>query len=222
MVINMYDEDDYLMLSGIQHFIFCQRQWALIHIEKQWQENYLTTSGRLMHKKAHSENAIEKRGTTVIVRGLRVFSNELGISGQCDIVELHQSDVGIHISDLDGRWTVLPIEYKRGHEKDGIEDQLQLCAEAVCLEEMLCTNISYGYLFYGENKRRTEVIFSEELRQKLNDTCKIMHDYTKKGFTPKVKKKKKCDACSLKDVCLPTIENQSVGAYYDRLIRSDS
>lgn len=124
----MYSEEDYLMLSGIQHFAFCQRQWALIHIEQQWAENYKTTAGELMHKKAHDEGSFEKRGDLLIIRGLRIASHELGLSGQCDVVEFHQSEKGIDLFGYDGKWTPVPIEYKHGTPKENNADELQLCA----------------------------------------------------------------------------------------------
>ena len=110
----MYQEEDYLMLSGIQHFAFCRRQWALIHIEQQWEENYRTTAGELFHKKAHSETSFERRGDILTIRGLRIASAKLGLSGQCDIVEFHRDDAGIQIRGYEERWNIVPVEYKRG------------------------------------------------------------------------------------------------------------
>ena len=150
-----YAESDYLMLSGLQHFEFCRRQWALIHIEQQWEENFRTTSGELMHKKAHEETSVEKRGNLIIMRGLRIASSQLGLSGQCDVVEFHRCSLGIEIHGYEGRWLPVPVEYKRGTEKEGREDEIQLCAQALCLEEMFLTEIPKGYLYYGETRRRT-------------------------------------------------------------------
>ena len=214
-----YREEDYLMISGIQHFQFCRRQWALIHIEQQWAENYQTTAGLLMHKKAHDESSVEKRGDLIIMRGLRIASRQLGFSGQCDVVEFRSVRDGITLSGYDGTWDVVPIEYKRGTEKDGCEDAVQLCAQAICLEEMFLTDISKGYLFYGENKRRTEVIFDEMLRGQVKMLCEEMHMFYRKGYTPKVKTSKKCRSCSLKDLCLPKLnKNLDVERYIrDRL-----
>ena len=161
----MYAEEDYLMLSGIQHFAFCRRQWAMIHIEQQWAENYRTTSGELMHKKAHDEGSFEKRGDLLIVRGLRISSRELGLSGQCDVVEFHQDKDGIELFGYEGKWNPVPIEYKRGTPKENNADALQLCAQAICLEEMFQTNISEGFLYYGENRRRSKTEFTDDLRQ---------------------------------------------------------
>lgn len=170
----MYAEEDYLMISGIQHFSFCRRQWALIHIEQQWAENYQTTSGELFHKKAHSENDIEKRGDLLIVRGMRISSPRLGVAGQCDVVEFHKAEDGIPIQKYDGLWNMEPIEYKRGRPKAGDEDVLQLCLQAMCLEEMFLTEIQKGSLFYGENRRRTDIVFTEQLRRKVEEICREM------------------------------------------------
>lgn len=200
-----YSESDYLLLSGIQHFEFCRRQWALIHIEQQWAENFRTTAGELMHKKAHEENSVEKRGDLIIMRGLRISSAKLGISGQCDIVEFHKRKRGITLSDYEGLWDVTPVEYKRGTAKAGLEDEVQLCAQAMCLEEIFLTEIHKGYLFYGENRRRTEVVFDDDLREHVGHICREMHELYSKGYTPKVKTSAKCRACSLKEICIPKI-----------------
>ena len=210
----MFREEDYLLLSGIQHFVFCRRQWALIHIEQQWDDNYWTTSGELFHKKAHREESFEKRGNVLIVRGMRVFSRELGIVGQCDVVEFQKSESGISLQNYEGKWRTVPIEYKRGKPKIGEEDELQLCAQSICLEEMLLTDIEKGYLYYGENRRRTEVIFSQEIRERVYNLCKEMHEIYAKGYTPKVKTGKRCNACSLKEICVPKLQkNVNVSDY---------
>ena len=121
-----YNEEDYLQLSGIQHFRFCRRQWALIHIENQWAENLRTTEGSLMHERVHDSDLIENRGTLIITRNKRVFSSTLGISGNCDVVEFYRSDSGVHIIEKPGLYQLYPIEYKRGTIKENDADQLQL------------------------------------------------------------------------------------------------
>lgn len=194
------------MLSGIQHFAFCRRQWAIIHIEQQWAENHRTTAGELMHKKAHDEGSFEKRGNLLIARGLRISSRELGVSGQCDVVEFHRDEGGIDLFGYDGKWRPVPVEYKRGIPKEDNADELQLCAQAVCLEEMFQTVISEGYLYYGENRRRSHVEFSCALREELNQAVKEMHTLFQRGYTPKVKPSKKCKACSLEELCVPKLQ----------------
>ena len=202
----MYSEEEYLMLSGIQHFAFCRRQWAMIHIEQQWAENYRTTAGELMHKKAHDEGSFEKRGDLLIVRGLRISSRELGLSGQCDVVEFHRDDEGVKLFGYEGKWTPVPVEYKHGAPKEDNADELQLCAQAICLEEMFQIRIPDGYLFYGENRRRSHVEFTEDLREAVKKAAGEMHDLFQKGYTPNVKPTKKCRACSLEDLCLPKLQ----------------
>ena len=135
-----YSEEDYLLLSGIQHFAFCRRQWALIHIENQWAENERTVDGIIMHEKAHSGD-VESRGDVVIMRALRVFSATLGASGECDMVEFNRNADGISLNGHDGLWQPYPVEYKRGKPKEHNADEMQLCAQAMCLEEMLCCTI---------------------------------------------------------------------------------
>lgn len=217
----MYTEENYLMLSGIQHFAFCRRQWALIHIEQQWEENYRTTAGELMHKKAHDEGAFEKRGELLIVRGLRIASHELGLSGQCDVVEFHQSEDGITLFGYDGRWNPVPIEYKHGSPKENNADEFQLCAQAICLEEMFQTKIPEGFLYYGETRRRSHVEFTESLREDVKKISTEMHELFQRGYTPKVRYTKQCKACSLENLCIPKLQKAgSVREYMERNVRS--
>lgn len=217
----MYAEEDYLMLSGIQHFAFCRRQWAIIHIEQQWEDNYRTTSGELMHKKAHDEKAFEKRGDLLTVRGLRISSRELGVSGQCDVVEFRQCGGGITVFGYEGEWSPVPIEYKHGAPKEHNADELQLCAQAICLEEMFQTDIPNGYLYYGENRRRTRVEFTVQLRDEVRKMTKEMHDMFARGHTPNGKHTKQCGACSLKDLCVPKLQKtMKVRAYIVKNIRA--
>lgn len=210
----MYDADDFLQLSGIQHFTFCRRQWALAYIELQWQENVRTVEGKLLHENAHDAGLKEKRGDVIIVRAMPVHSRELGVSGECDVVEFHKSKDGVTLSGHEGTYTAIPIEYKRGEPKINDVDQLQVAAQALCLEEMLCCDIPYGYIYYGETRHRQKVAFSPELRQKVKDMFAEMHQYYERRYTPKVKRTKSCNACSLKDVCLPVLnKDRSVAEY---------
>ena len=202
----MYAEEDYLMLSGIQHFAFCKRQWAMIHIEQQWAENYRTTAGEIMHKKAHDESAFDKRGNLLTVRGLRISSRSLGLSGQCDVVEFHQDENGIDLFGYEGKWNIVPVEYKRGTVKENNADELQLCAQAVCLEEMFQMDIPEGFLYYGENRRRHQVEFTSELRSEVERTADKMHEMFRRGHTPGAKPSKQCKSCSLENLCLPKLQ----------------
>lgn len=198
-------EEDWLQLSGLQHFAFCRRQWALIHIENQWAENYRTIDGRLMHENAHDQGLRERRGDVLIVRGLAIHSSQLGVSGQCDVVEFHRDPAGITLRDCEGLWRPYPVEYKRGKPKEGQADELQLCAQAMCLEEMLCCAIPEGALYYGETRHRLAVQFTLELREQVQSSLAQMHELYRKLHTPKVKPSKGCNACSLKDLCVPKL-----------------
>lgn len=209
------DADDDLLLSGIQHFAFCKRQWALIHLEGQWKENVRTVKGAIVHEKAHDASLTEKRGNLLIVRGLRVSSETLGASGQLDVVEFHRGTTGAHLHGQEGLWMPYPVEYKKGKPKDGPEDVLQLCAEALCLEEMFCCDVPEGCLYYDEIHRRERISFDEALRADVRRAFSEMHDYARRGHTPRVKPAKHCRACSLEPVCLPrAYKKWDVAAYY--------
>lgn len=210
----MYQEEDFLQLSGLQHFAFCRRQWALIHIEKQWSENYRTMDGQIFHERAHNRELEESRKDLVIVRGVSVFSAQLGISGQCDVVEYRRGTTGIPLDGREGLWQPFPVEYKRGRPKENGADSLQLCAQAMCLETMLCCPIPEGALYYGETRRRVGVTFSEELRSRVKEMLSQMHEWYRRGHTPRVKPTKSCNACSLKDLCLPKMMKQKPVAAY--------
>lgn len=199
------DSDDYLMMSGLQHFCFCRRQWALIHLEQQWSENLRTTEGHLLHQRCHDESLREKRGGLLIVRGMRVVSHRLRLSGSCDVVEFRAAPHGVPLQGQAGLWLPMPVEYKHGSPKQSDADRLQLCAQAMALEEMLVCEIPQAALFYAEPHRRELVELTPELRQKTADAAREMNDYFARGYTPKVKPGKHCNACSLKALCLPAL-----------------
>lgn len=200
-----YKEDDYLMISGIQHFKFCRRQWALIHIEQQWAENVHTVVGELMHKKAHDPYLTEKRKDVLITRALPVSSRALGVRGECDVVEFHKCADGVKLYGHRGLYQIFPVEYKKGKPKISEEDILQLVTQAMCLEEMFSTVVTEGAIFYGETRRREAVVITEELRCQVKEMFQEMHQYYERRYTPKVKWSKSCNGCSLKDVCLPKL-----------------
>lgn len=216
-----YEEEDFLQLSGIQHFLFCRRQWALIHIENQWAENGRTMDGIFFHQHAHDSTQHEKRGNILISRGMYIHSRELGLSGQCDIVEFYRSEQdGVSIHGQTGLWKPYPIEYKRGRQKPDIYDEAQVCAQAMCLEEMYVCTIENGALFYGEDKRRHVVTLDSELRQKVRNAAREMHAIYQKGVTPRAHKRKACMSCSLVNLCLPELEEAaSVSSYLARMLR---
>lgn len=208
------DQDDYLMMSGIQHFSFCRRQWALIHLEQQWSENLRTVEGRLLHERCHDDSLREKRGDLLIVRGMRVISHRLRLSGSCDIVEFHADPNGITLQQEPGLWRPVPVEYKHGSPKANNADRLQLCAQAMALEEMLVCDIPQGVLFYAEPHRREQVELTPELRQETQSIADEMNGYFSRGYTPKVKPGKHCNACSLKELCLPALYRRVDAADY--------
>lgn len=211
-----------LQLSGLQHFIFCRRQWALIHIENQWKDNLRTVEGDLMHERAHDEKQRERRGDLLILRGLPVFSRSLGISGQCDVVEFRSDPEGVPLHGEDGLWLPCPVEYKRGKPKTHDADRMQLCAQAMCLEEMLCCAIPEGALFYGEPRRRTAVPLTVELRQAVRDALTEMHQLFQRGYTPRVRPAKACNACSLKELCLPALARRGSASAYLKKAMEDN
>lgn len=214
-----YKEEDFLLLSGIQHFVFCKRQWALIHIEQQWQENLRTIEGEILHEKTHDNTIKEKRGDLIISRGMAIFSRTLGITGNCDVVEFYKSSDGVNIFGREGRYKPVPVEYKRGKPKEDESDVLQLCAQAMCLEEMLLCEIQEGFLYYGETKRRLKIVLDDFLRERVKIMFKEMHDLYDKRYTPKAKFSKACKACSLDEICMPRLcKNPSVNGYINKYI----
>lgn len=214
------DEDHYLMLSGIQHFEFCRRQWALIHIEQQWEENVKTVEGQHLHQKADQPFIREKRGNKLIVRAMPIKSRELKITGICDVVEFIKDQDGIELNGVKGKYSPYPVEYKRGKPKKNDSDIFQLTAQAMCLEEMLLCEINTGYLYYNEIKHRVEVPLTRETKDKVKKVVAEMHDYYKRRHTPMVKTGAFCKNCSLQNICLPNLMNKrSVKSYIEGKIK---
>lgn len=202
----MYSEDELLPISALQHLVFCERQWGLIHLEQLWTENALTAQGRVMHERVHDET-IESRGDLKQVRGLAIRSLSLGLIGKTDLVELHRLSEddprAIVLPNINGHWQPVPVEFKRGRPKIDRCDEVQLCAQAMCLEEMLGGSIPSGALFYGQPKRRMEVLFDESLRRETLAAITKLHELTCEGKTPRAQFGKKCKSCSLLSQCLP-------------------
>lgn len=221
-MIASYSEDDLLAISGIQHFAFCQRQWALIHIEKQWSENLRTVEGKQLHERVDNPDFFEARGGILTTRSVPLSSYTLGFYGVADIVEFHAvENNGITLNGRQGKWHPVPVEYKRGKPKKDIIDEVQLCTQAMCLEEMLKINIEYGYIFYGETKHRTKVLFNDELRGQVKRLSELMHNMYNKQYTPKaIINDKNCKSCSLFDVCLPKLgkKQSSVNNYINKYL----
>lgn len=209
MTVSSFDDESLLPLSGLQHFAYCKRQWALIHIERQWDENVATVDGRHLHQKVHSQLPTEARGDTLIARSLPLVSRRLGLYGVADVVEFvrpvggEDRDSLAELPGREGKWIVRPVEYKRGRPKSDDRDEVQLCAQAMCLEEMLNIVIKVGYLFYGKVQRRTLVSLTTALRDRVRDLSKGMHQLFDTGFTPRPEKLSRCSLCSLADICLP-------------------
>lgn len=232
----MFSEDQLVPISALQHWLYCPRQCALIHLEQAWAENRFTAEGRVMHENAH-EGADETKSGVRITRGMPVVSMSLGLTGQCDVVEFSAcGDLRFQISDLKGRAaesadaepdvnfksqisnlkstpSVQPVEYKRGKPKAHRADEVQLCAQALCLEEMLGIRIPSGALYYGEKRRRTEVVFDEELRELVRTTAEEVSACFAAGRTPLAEyEPRRCDACSLIDFCQPQAMRFKKGA----------
>jgi len=206
----VYTQDDLLPLSGIQHYAFCERQWGLIHLERQWEENLGTAEGRILHERVHNPDINEFREGVVFARSVHLVSHRLGLWGLADMVEFHPvgSDEGKNGVPLPGRqglFLPFPVEYKRGKPKKDDRDIVQLCAQALCLEEMLRVIIEKGSLFYGQTQRRKDVVFDQGLRDRVTDLAGKMHDSFTVGETAPARKGVKCDLCSMVDVCLPQI-----------------
>lgn len=208
-------EEDYLLLSGLQHFAFCRRQWALIHIEQQWAENFYTVDGSIIHERAHDPFFTEKRGERIVSRAVPVRSDRLHLSGECDVIEFLANPCGVALFGREGLWQPCPVEYKRGSGNSTDADSLQLCAQAICLEEMLCCRrIDSAFIYYSELRRRVAIQLTDELRQAVESMTKEMFEIYKRGYTPSAKKSKKCVLCSMKDLCLPGITKQQSARFY--------
>ncbi len=202
----MYTEDDLIPLSALQHIIFCERQCALIHIEQAWAENLFTAEGRIMHERVHTADR-ESRGKVRIEYSMWLRSLRLGLIGKADVIEFHRKAALQKAGPAE--WEPFPVEYKRGKPKKDNCDKVQLCAQALCLEEMLDVEVPCGALFYGKKRRRTDVTFDSALRKQTEDTAMRLHELIASGLTPKPVYMKKCDSCSLVKICLPkTIEKK--------------
>ena len=210
----MYSEDDLLPISALQHLVFCDRQCALIHVEQAWDENRLTAEGRIMHERVH-ELGEESRRDVRIARGLALRSLRLGFTGKADVVEFQRVERGI--------WRPFPVEHKRGKPKPDDSDRVQLCSQALCLEEMLGIDVPSGAIFYGKTRHRLEVVFDDSLRSKTEAFSGELHELIGAGITPKPVYSKKCRSCSLADRCLPQVirGKKTVRAYLDRILEEE-
>lgn len=209
----MFSESDLLPISALQHLAFCVRQCALIHLEQMWAENRFTAEGRVLHERVHEQES-ESRNDLRIARGLRLHSLRLGLVGIADVVEFRRiapdaakpgaaTVNGVSLAGAKGFWQPYPVEYKRGKPKPDRCDQVQLCAQALCLEEMLGVDISSAAIFYGRPRRRSEVAIDASLREETEALADHLHELSRLGVTPVVEYSSKCRSCSLLDYCRP-------------------
>lgn len=232
----MFTEDELLPLSALQHLVFCERQCALIHIEQVWSDNALTLEGSRLHRRTDEKGPRrEVRGDVVTLRGIPLHSFRLGLSGKADVVEFHRLPPGrspgvepgtltqgIHLPGLSGEWRPFPVEFKRGKPKKDLSDKIQLCAQALCLEEMLMGQIPEGALFYGRTQRRTDIEFDPHLRLETEGSAERLHTLVSSGITPQARKQAKCERCSLLDLCRPqtTGVGRSARAFFSEALNS--
>ncbi|HRN27974.1 MAG TPA: CRISPR-associated protein Cas4 [Ignavibacteriaceae bacterium] len=194
----MYTEDDFIMISALQHYVYCPRQCGLIHVDDVWQENVFTVRGNILHGKVDTDT-YETRGNTKTVRGLRIHSYKFGITGRCDVVEFKETENGK---------IVLPVEFKSGEPKEDISDKVQLCAQAICLEEMLNITIKQGAFFYGKIRRRNIVDIDEELRTQTENIILAVRQIVASKKIPIAEFQTKCRNCSLQSICQPKAMNK--------------
>lgn len=218
MTPKLYADDDLLSLSGIQHFRFCKRQWALIHIERQWEDNLRTQEGHFEHERVNDPFFNESRGDVLISRSFPLVSNILGLYGIADIIEYTRAENGIPVTGHGGLWLLKPIEYKRGRPKIDERDEVQLCAQVMCLEEMFCINIAKADFYYAEVRRRHPITITNDLRDLVRSLAREMHELFKRGKTPEAEQSKNCSLCSLIDICLPrlTKKKKNVRNYIEK------
>ncbi len=215
-----------LQLSGIQHFMYCPRQWALIHVEGQWNDNHLTSEGELLHKRCDDPYARDNNGRDIVIlRSLRLSSKTLGLSGAADIVEIipHEGAPRGKRALLKSRkFEVLPIEYKRGVRKTSDCDRVQVAAQSMILEEMLGVDISRGAIFYWEERHREYFDIDEVLREKVKSLSSQMHRLTETSSTPEAKKNKGCRSCSLLELCQPQLRNMKASRYIKETLNEET
>lgn len=230
----MFTEEELLPLSALQHLLFCERRAALVHLERIWEENIFTVDGSHLHKKVTEGGSLEARGDLRIGRGLYLRSLRLGLMGKADVVEFHRvkrdsfelgcdsteaKSVGLTRGSSD-RWVPFPVEYKRGRLRREEGYEIQLCAQAICLEEMLGVEVPAGAIFYGKQRRRLEVLFDAKLRNETEAAALRLHELVRSGKTPTCQFEKKCQKCSLLNLCMPkaTGSHRSVRSYLARAL----
>ena len=219
----MFSDEDLLLISGLQHLSFCERQWVLIHMEQEWSENVLTIEGRHLHDFVHDQGT-ESRGDVRLVRGLQLRSLKLGLYGVADMVEFHRDSGGVALPNLPGSslWQPYPVEYKRGRKRYDQADEIQVCAQAMCLEEMLGAAIPHGAIYYGQPRRRSEIDLSASLRAEVEGLCQRARALYNGTQRPKFAFGPHCHSCSMAEFCLPDINAADKSAAYLRDIVKES
>ncbi|MEK8126503.1 CRISPR-associated protein Cas4 [Paenibacillus filicis] len=225
-VAHSYEDDEFLMISGIQHYAFCRRQWGLIHMEQQWAENVLTYEGTQMHKRADDPYLSELRGDVLVSRAMPLVSPTLGLYGVSDVVEFHavadtEEPNKVRLKGRRGWWIPFPVEYKRGKPKQGDCDEVQLCAQAIALEDMLGVRVDEGALFYGERERRVSVRFDKSLRTRVHELAADMHRDFAISLTARAIYAPKCTSCSLESLCQPKMNVKSSENYVRDYLLTD-
>lgn len=218
----MFQENELLPISALQHLEFCPRRCALIHLEGLWAENVQTAQGRLLHRRVHDAPS-ETVGGVRVARGLRLSSRELGLFGVADVVEFHpvpeEAAEGVPLANVAGRWQPFPVEYKRGRRRSEMSYLVQLCAQALCIEEMLQATVPAGALYHGKSRRRQEVTFDVALRERTKTRARELHELIAAGKTPPPEKSRKCKFCSLAGQCLPRLPpSRSARGYLSRTL----
>ena len=231
----MYTEDELLPISALQHLAFCERQWGLIHLEGVWEDNRLTAEGRIMHDRV-DEPETEARGNVRIARGLRLRSLRLGLAGKTDVVEFRRlllaaekaaqessRPEAVYLPGVSGLWRPVIVEYKRGKPKPGRCDEVQLCAQALCLEETLEVFMPSGCFFYGKPRRRYDAVLDEGLRRETEELAARLHELSRTGRTPPAEYSRKCRSCSLVETCLPRVTGgrRDVGRYLAQAVKDE-
>lgn len=209
----MFSDEDLLPISGLQHLMFCERQWALIHMEQEWSENVLTVEGKQLHEFVHEQGSDVRAGVRM-VRGLRLRSLALGLYGVADLVEFHPCEEGVKLPGVFGKWFPYPVEYKRGRKRYDRADEVQLCAQGLCLEEMLGVVISKGAVYYGQPRRRSEIRLSYELRSEVERLCHLAREFYENRRIPLPRRGRHCSSCSLEDVCMPDLAAKDKSTSY--------
>jgi len=234
----MYNEEDLLPISRLQHFLFCERRAALVEIEGVWADNLFTIEGTHLHQKVDDDLLPESRGGLRVTRGLLLHSFELGLSGKADVVEFHrlceeeeavsppisgEKAAAIPLAGTSGLWRPYPVDYKRGRMRHEEGFEAQLCAQALCLEEMLEVVVPEGALYYGKPRRRLAVVFDDVLREKTKEAARRLHELVSSGRTPQARYEKKCESCSMLSVCMPKVtgSRRSVQGYMAKALAQD-